>query len=454
MRRQARERVNADPFDVGAALDWVAGDPRRQLIAAQAVDEYYSPLAAGVSALKLPPGLQDARLDHLCRGRLDSPADHGRMVILRRPLTGRWSDPDADVPEGEGVASYFDTLLLTPATLVGTDADDAGSPASLSLSFVVCPARIIRLLPPNRPWKLGIAPVVQEAQDLDVRCSTAGAGSYYDSVAVDLPVRVAAIVEELCREGCGIIAFPEMALSPVTLDALKRAVAAHGPGSNLSLVLAGSTRTEMPGAGRPYNRSCTLNHRGEVLFTQDKLARWNLATATCQRYGLEPAPSGMMMEHIETGSELVVAEIPGLGRLATLICEDLGRSEPGRWVRRHLLLDMQYTPVMDSDLHFARWTASTGGKAAFDGSCRVLVVNSLPLSLRQNDVNQKLGTGSVVARHGIGLLFDRIEGTVRGAEVRTASPGGVPCHEVVEWNPVTWTTLHYHLTSLDMKRGN
>jgi len=148
------------------------------------------------------------------------------------------------------------------------------------------------------------------------------------------------------------------------------------------------------------------------------------------------------MEHIEVGTELVVAELPGLGRFATLICEDLGRTQPGSWIRKNLLLDLQFTPVMDSDLHFERWSAIDGSRAAYEGGCRVLVASSLPLSLMQNDANAARSIDIKVEHPGIGLFFDRIEEGVRGLQIKTHSAGSEPIYEVVEWDPSTWNDLN------------
>ena len=430
-------QLRAERFDYDAALSLIGDVPGRRLVAAQTVDAHYSRLSGGHSVVGLSKPLAAARRQLRETGRLNLSSE-GRAVILRRPLAGRWSS-DQELPEPEGVGAFFDTLLVTPETVSSTHPDDPLQPTTVRLRFTVPPPGMVRALRLDRPWKLGLAPVLQDVSELELRIVEEAQGARYDSVACDLEMRIGQIVETLCRAGCNVIALPEMALSPKSLAALKAAVALHGPSSRLRFVLAGSTRTIDAATGNPLNRSCTLNHKGDVLYEQDKLARWNLDRPTCGRYGLAPPSSDSLDEHIQVGSEIVVAELPGIGRLATLICEDLGRTEPGRWIRRHLLLDLQYTPVMDSDLHLGRWTARSGATAASVGGCRVMVVNSLPLSLRQNDVNAAEGTGPVVVDHGIGLLFDRDQGDVRALRVST-SAGVVPTAscEHVDWEPSRW----------------
>lgn len=432
--------LRTEPFDMEAASSLATNDIRQALVAAQVIDTYYSALSDGRSVADLRGSLRDGRRKLQSLGRLDEPMSSRRAVILRRPLAGRWSNTNMDLPQTDGLADYFQTLLVTPEMVAATSPDSGADASQVELKFLVCSPSVVRSLPFNQPWSLGLAPVMHQQADLDVqRIERSGAFSY-DSLAIDLEDRIEQTVKALCQEGCHIIAFPEMALSPATLAALKASVARHGADSLLRFVLAGSTRVEdPPGSTKPRNRSCTLNHRGEVLYSQDKLARWDLDAATCNRYGLEPSPYGVLSEHIETGSEMVVAELPGVGRLATLICEDLSRTEPGRWIRRHLLLDLQYTPVMDSDLHLGRWTGVSGRASALEGSCRVMVVNSLPFSIRQNAANSVTGAGPIITEPGIGLLFDRVGVDVTERRVTIPLPGAQELsYRVVRWDPARW----------------
>jgi predicted amidohydrolase len=439
-RQTAQELVEAEPFDAVNLRSWYGTDLRRQLITAQVIDAFYAPLMEGLSVATLPRVLRSGNRRYLYAGRLDS-GDAEHRVILRRPLGGRRFDGGVEVPSGDGIAEYFDTLLVAPPTITGTDPDDAGRHLRIDLNFVMRRAADIRSLPLTSPWRVGFAPLAQDINDITYERITSSDGrEWYDSKAIDVPNRVAEVVDVLCRTGCHVIALPEMTITPEMLDVLQQAIRTHGPGS--SLVLAGSTRTVSSPGVKPSNRAVILDHRGNEILSQSKLTRWNLTEELCNRYDLLSPAARTLSEYIEVGAEFTVVEVPGVGRVAVLICEDLGRSEPGRWVRRHLLLDLQFTPVMDSDLHLARWAATRGAEAACEGGCRVIVANSLPLTHRQNHVNVRAGaTGRVLHDCGIGLLFERDGARGRGAVLRVPLNATGTVAEVIDWDPSSWSTI-------------
>jgi predicted amidohydrolase len=227
------------------------------------------------------------------------------------------------------------------------------------------------------------------------------------------------VIRQLCEEGCHLIALPEMVMHEKTLATLKDVVREHGAQSSLALVLAGTCRVERPDGKPPYNEAVVLDHTGAEILRQRKLSRWNLDAGQCERYDFElPVGEDRLREFISPGEELVVLEQPHLGRLAVLVCEDLGRSEPGRWIRANLLLDLQFMPVLDGSLNPERWNTKAAGEAAVAGRCRVVVANSLPLTLRQNRVNAKTKPDWVVQQCGIGLGIDLKPGN---------PPGGGQC---------------------------
>jgi predicted amidohydrolase len=169
-------------------------------------------------------------------------------------------------------------------------------------------------------------------------------------------------------------------------------VKTHGPRSReLALVLAGTHRHDN-GKGRPpANEAVVFNHVGEEILRQRKLHRWNLGAERCEQLGIaEPETDTQRYEYIEPGTEMEVVEFPGLGRFAVLICEDHGRDQPGRWLRENLLFDLQLVPIMDTHLDPKRWAVKHAKSASKIGHTRVIVANSLALTLRQNHrINEK-----------------------------------------------------------------
>jgi predicted amidohydrolase len=211
----------------------------------------------------------------------------------------------------------------------------------------------------------------------------------------------------------------------------------------LHLVVAGTTRWDGADGRKPFNRCHVFDHAGEEIFRQDKISRWNMDRGACARFGLlgvDGAAPDMLHEFIEPAEAVAIVERPHFGRIAVMICEDLHRSEPGGWIRDTMLIDWQFTPVLDASLTPDRWSALHGGRAALAGSCRVVVANSFPMTHRQNAVNARSSSGyPVVSDCGVGLCLDRHDDAVRATVLRLSLDGeGSDTHGVVDWQPDQW----------------
>lgn len=430
---------------------WVDGDADldQTILVAQAIDGWYAPLGQGdAQGGPLSDDLTRAVRALRRHARLNTDADLGQ-VILRRPLWGRWSDQRAARPaEAMAVGRLFDTLVRLPPAVPATDPD---SPEDRSgrrhIRFIYRMAREADQRPP-RPgmaWRIGFAPVAEDEGDLDIAPVEHDGRVWYDVRARALNQRIDGIVAQMCADNVHIIAMPEMAVHPDSLEALKRAVRRYGPDSDLVLVFAGTGRIAAPNGGPPFNEAVVLDHRGEELFRQRKLHRWNLSCDACDRYGIPRPPDGQdrLYEFIAPGEEVRVIEQPLIGRLAVMICEDLSRSAPGRWLQSNLLLDWQFTPVLDSSLESERWVVREGAAAVGFGRCRVLVANSLPLTHRQNRCNRSAGAAQPIIREcGVGLCIDhRPDGIAQTiARVRLDQQ---PLHTaVIDWDPEHWPKHH------------
>jgi hypothetical protein len=196
---------------------------------------------------------------------------------------------------------------------------------------------------------------------------------------------------------------------------------------------------------RPFNEAVLFNHRGEEIGRQRKLHRWNLEDGLRHRYGLEPAditPQDKLFEYITPGEEVLVLEQVQFGRLAVMICEDLGRSAPGQWLRTHMLLDWLLTPILDSSIGPQRWMAQKGSSAALGGRCRVIVANSLPMTHWQNEQNRKSSDpANVIAECGVGIGLDLEGGTVRH-HVLSAPLASSDIALTMPWEPASWDPIN------------
>lgn len=438
-----------NPRQMEASLiEWVGNDVNLALLLCQQIDGWFAVLADPGSDLtqhdkRYSEALSYYRQHHrLNRMNVDWP------VILRRPLSGRWSESSNQVPEAEGLAQFFENLFVLPRSIHSTHPDDRNVASNCMLSFRLSTDQDCRSLPVISPWKIGLVPLATEPDDLVIATHNDKDGDWYDIDAGSLETRLDSEVQSLLQDGCHILAFPEMVLTPASEEHLKRVIRKYGPASDLCLVLAGSSRVEPANTtSRPRNRCTVFDHRGRIILQQHKMARWNLTEDLCDRYGVQRPEKGQIRrEHIEPGTELRVVERHGLGRLGVLICEDLGRSEPGQWLRQHMLLDLQFTPVLDSDLRSSdcslRWATAAGRDASLLGGCRVIVANSMVLTHLQNDTNRIARKDSWIKTEcGVGILLDRSSAVVRGRIVVQPLHGAAKASTIVEWKPSTWETL-------------
>lgn len=449
--KRLNQALDAEPFDGGGVLAWADGDAKRLMLLARGLDAAHAPLSRvpAPSVSSLPTWLIEARHRYIRTSRLN--ADPGaRQLILRRPLHGRWSDPDRETPDGHGLSGFFEHLLTLPTTVPATEPRDKSASATVGLGFALHPAERGFVPPPGTPWRVGFVPLAQVPADMDIATFARDGHDWYDARPAPLATRVEEAVRRLCEDGCHIIALPEMALDSPAEEALRRAVRRHGPGSDLMLVLGGTHRALSPATAlvegvpvpAPANRALVLDRFGGVLLRQDKMSCWDLSHGQCDRFGLAKPTSDRRREYIEPGRAVQMAEYHGLGRIGVLVCEDLDRAEPGQWLRRHLLLDLQFTPVLDASLKSDAWTGTGGSKAALLGGCRVIVANSLVLTHCQNAANQAAGRHAwVIGEAGIGLMIDRAGPEVRAkmVSVSLTAPGTIL--RVDEWQPGAWESV-------------
>ncbi len=417
---------------------------QRALLVAQSIDRWYGPLRAP----KTPPASHARASRQLYQhGRLNK-SDAERSVILRRPIWGRYSDPNYSIPEaGRGPWDTFTTLFVIPASLEASDPDDSSKKRVISFSYQMLDPAELRVPSSTEDWKpkIGFVPLAEELTDIEVDLFEDASGHWYDTKAIDLGARAAHAIKLLCESDVEIIIFPEMVIHPDAISVIQNAVREYGYRSQLRLVLAGTSRSPN-GGGMPFNEALVLNHRGQEIGRQRKLHRWNLDGGLCTRYDFSPSSTlpvgGQVREFITPGEDVLVLD-SAFGRLAIMICEDLGRSEPGQWLRDNLMLDWLFTPILDSSIEPNRWMAQSGAKAAMLQGCRVVVANSVPLTHRQNDSNRAAGKQPPLDRCGIGICMDISDGKTRYHIEKHKLSSSVGSLYIVNWDPSSWESFPF-----------
>jgi predicted amidohydrolase len=417
-------------------------ETRRVILIAQAIDRWYGRLSSENRMPRQPADVALARANRtlLRFGRFNTDTRLG-YVLPKRPRWGRWSDPDLELPNA--VTSPWDafkSLIVTPTEIKATDPDNPLQSRAVRFSYRFVDPTVLRAVEVDWIPIIGFAPLAEALDDLDIRLVEQDGKHWYDAQVRDLSSRVAAAIQALCEAGANLIIFPEMVVHPEALNALKGAIATHGPSSQLRLVLAGTSRQPSGGA-RPYNEARLFNHRGTEIGRQRKLHRWNLPHDLRDRYGLQHASlhqTADLFEFIIPGEEVIVIEQTQFGRMAVMICEDLARSEPGQWLRQRMLLDWLLTPILDGSMHPSRWMAQRGSNAALGGRCRVIVANSFSLTHRQNTQHKKAGWATL-SDCGVGLCIDIVGGKARYCLEHLPLRGRSSAVRTIRWNPEDWS---------------
>ncbi|AWK90073.1 hypothetical protein [Azospirillum thermophilum] len=469
--RRAAERHEADPpavrrparhldlllREAGTAglLAWIRQEQdglpevERVLLAAQAIDRWYAPFAA-VHDPAGPPAP-----DHLLvrrrfnrHGRLNGDPADGQLIVRHGYLGRRMAVGEAAEPGEFDAADLFRTLFLVPPRVPAGTAHDDSCRRMIDVRFTR------RREPADRnpfdpDWAPAVAvvPLAQAEEDIAIRQFRRDGTDWYDPVPRDLGARAAGAIRALAGDGATFVIFPEVALHPDALGAVKQALRAQAVDGPIRYVLAG-TRQPAPDGGKPFNRAVLLDRTGAEVVVQTKLHCWDLDSDQCRSYDLR-SPDGRVLggvnEFIAPGGRLELVELPNLGRLAVMICEDLDRSQPGDWLRRSMLLDWVVTPVLDSGLTTGRWQAREGAATSQSGSCRVVVANSMTFSHRFNRAARGGGHDrDVIADCGVALFFQPRRSQQGRPRVRLltlpldAPDGSRVC---ARWQPADWDEL-------------
>lgn len=439
----------------GALEDWVAssGDlpaTERRILAAQAIDGWYAPLA---SSFLTPPDPSGARLRARRwfnrHGRFNSNDSDGQ-VILRPGLFDRSMNIREVVPlRPFDVADLFQTLLFLPPTLPAEHPHDQERERTIAVGYRRV-AGVADQCPGDPDWTpvVAVVPLALGEEDIAVRTRSHDGADWYMAVPRDLGDRAAAAIDALAEEGANIILFPEYAVDAATLDAIKAAVRRHAVDGPIRHVLVGARQERTPGL-RPLSRAVLLDRLGNEILSQTKLHCWDLDADQCRSYDVR-GPDGRLLdgakEFIEPGDSITIVELPDMGRLAVMVCEDLGRDQPAAWLGRAMMLDWIVTPVFDAGLTEERWQAQEGGESSRTGSCRVVVANSMAMSHRFNRSCRAMGIeDKLIAGCGVALLFQPRVDPGQGCRIRLLSldiDAPDPGYVLARWEPRHWPELN------------
>lgn len=267
---------------------------------------------------------------------------------------------------------------------------------------------------------LGVAPCLEAVNDAKF-WQRMGRYSVHPAYS---EARLLQLVAQACADDVHILFLPEMAIDEDNLDHLKQAVRStrrefartKGRTPNLHYVMTGVLKRLSPD-GPHQNYIILLGPDGSELFTQYKLTHWNLYAAAQSRFGLtDPTYPDPLIEDVEPGGEIVIADVKGLGRLLTLICADMSHNMPGDCILGNVGADWLYAPIMDASTCWtqgANWIVTRAARAAERDGTNVVVTNSIVMTHWNNDANEEVARLSGTRRYppyehcGIGLFLKR-----------------------------------------------
>lgn len=225
-----------------------------------------------------------------------------------------------------------------------------------------------------------------------------------------------------------IVIAPELVISEDCADELQVRLRAN-PGQ-MRIMVAGSGSTRQTEDGMSWNESRILNGSGEELWRQRKFWQAGLDQRRAKSYGLAASTDTLVMEDNQSGSNVIIADIDGLGRCVVLICQDIMATSLAVELVRHFQPDWVFTPILDAGVDPGRWAHQRAFELSALSPARFLIVSSLSLA-------HKLGKQDVPCGLAIGPK-DAI--AVDGGRACAKAEIGRNPHgySIIKWRSGTW----------------
>jgi hypothetical protein len=152
----------------------------------------------------------------------------------------------------------------------------------------------------------------------------------------------------------------------------------------------------------------------------------------CKLFGVEEGK--LLMEDIQAGSSLTVADLDGFGRMLTLICQDFQIAPAVETLIRTYQPDWVVVPIMDRGVGAGRWMHDAAWSLSKISAARFVVISSLSLAERSSapdypdtPVALFIGPRSVSQR-------EKEDGAIdRAAAMRPCTRANPRCGKV-QWN--------------------
>jgi hypothetical protein len=277
---------------------------------------------------------------------------------------------------------------------------------------------------------VGIIPIAEEASHLDLQHTVRDGVNYIDACAsksIDVPTLVMSALSSLGP--IDIVVAPELLINEVDCDNISAQM--RSKPSNARMFVAGSGNTVEKVDEQSWNESRVLNRFGVELWRQRKIWQAGLDQDRAAGLGIDISADAFLMEDNCAGTEVVVADVEGLGRCVVLICQDLQMAPLTAELIRYYQPDWVFTPILDWGAHAGRWTHQRTWDLSAISPARYVVASSTALAHKLGKALPSPAGLLVGPREEIGPDSGRLCSQVY-------ADGTHPSTGVVQWRVGTW----------------
>jgi hypothetical protein len=428
---QALQLLKERYGNIADLTDWTRhhGQPEdleRVVVAAMLLDAWFAPAIGGIHGIP-SAAHQRVRMDFELDGLILLP-DHLGTIYPLAP--GR----DAEMPRLGLLARYLEHVAYVPAEL------DRCVPDSVSVPGLPIAVRVARWAPEllahrqaDPVERIMVAPLAEVGSDVGLLPSACR--QYYGMVLHYPRERFAAVIGQAIAARADVLLLPEMSVREADLellgDTIFECVGAHydehGEPPQLSFVFAGVLTDCQNPPDCHRNFAVIFDSQGnQAPIRQLKLSHWNLRKDEQDRFGVTYHHESVgplndpIFENSEPAAEILICDLPRVGRCVTLICADMSQDNPGDWLFMNADLGWIHAPIMDKSIcwqnsdekgHNRPWIVRRAHRAAVLSRGHVVTTNSMALTHWVNGANGRQAASGAsdvypqYAASGIGLAL-------------------------------------------------
>ena len=295
------------------------------------------------------------------------------LVIPRGPLTRNPREEYAS--GGNSLADCFTYLGVGPRA-----ASEHGRKISVCMKVVGSGiADGYPSSPRNGKEVVGFIPIAEIAGDL-IHEKRENSGRHF------IELRVSESIDPVSRLMDAINSTPELDIAIAPEIVMSETHAAALPEKILvartppRMLVAGSGATSERSGSQSWNETRVYNSVGTLLWTQRKVWQAGIAQLRALELGLpDPGEDQLLHEDNASGSDFVVCDVAGLGRVMIFICQDIQAKPMSGELIRIFQPDWIMLPILDPGIREGGWVHQRTLELSSESQARFLVCCSTAL---------------------------------------------------------------------------